>query len=124
MSDALKMELGEILRAWGSAIVSNDADAIGEFAADAWMIVGTTGATTKEAFLDVVRSGDLTHDTFEVEVLHAHAYGDCAVAISHVSNTGMFRGERFTSDEWTAETFVHDGNGWLCVLTALTPCAS
>ena len=60
----LREELQDLSAAWESAMVSNDADAIGRFMAEDWMIVSERGATKRDDFLTVVASGDLTHETF------------------------------------------------------------
>lgn len=36
------------------------------------------------------------------------------------TNSGAFRGEPFTADEWATNVFVRDGERWRCALTQLT----
>lgn len=122
MSDDLEGDLDSLLKAWGRAIVSNDAEEIGRFAADEWVLVDPQGGPVdSSAFLGAVASGDLTHDSFDVEVERVFGYGGVAVAITHVRNTGAYRGTPFSADEWATDVFVRRDGGWLCVLTALTP---
>jgi ketosteroid isomerase-like protein len=122
MSDDLKGDLDRLLKAWGRAIVSNDATEIGRFAADEWVLVDPQGGPVdSSAFLGAVSSGDLAHDSFEVEVERAFAYGEVAVSIAHVRNTGAYRGTPFSADEWATDIFVRRNGAWLCVVTALTP---
>lgn len=116
--------LSQLLNAWGEAIVANDAEAIGKFAHDDWVLVGQTGSVEKRQFQEAVASGALTHDSFHTEVTRVRTYGETAVVTAHVTNTGTFQGQPFTSDEWTSDVFVRAGDGWLCVLTQLTPIAS
>jgi ketosteroid isomerase-like protein len=120
MNDPGVAEFDGLLKAWGKAIVSNDAEAIGRFAADDWLIVGGTGVATKQQFLDAVSSGALTHDSFEIEATQVRTYGDVATVIARVRNTGAFQGAAFTSDEWTTDVYVKQDGAWLCALTALT----
>jgi hypothetical protein len=69
MSDEqLKNEFEKLGREWSEAIVSNDADAIGRFMANDWLIVGETGFTNKNDFLALVESGDLTHEAMDGSV--------------------------------------------------------
>jgi ketosteroid isomerase-like protein len=122
MSDELRAELEGELKAWGKAIVANDAEAIGGFATEDWVLVTPEGGPIDSSmFLGAVRSGALTHDTFEVEVQRALDYGEVAVAIAHVTNSGSYQGAPFTADEWTTDVFVRRDGRWTCALTALTP---
>lgn len=103
MSDETRDELVSLLESWGRALVSNDAKEIGGFASDDWVLVGETGAFEKSQFLAAVEAGDLTHDTFGADVSRVRTYGDTAVVLAHVTNTGRFKGEAFTSDEWSTD---------------------
>jgi ketosteroid isomerase-like protein len=122
MTDDLREELDTYLKAWGDAIVSNDADAIARFSLDDWKLVTPeAGPIDSTVFFEALRTGDLTHDTFEVDVHHVARFGDAAVAVAHVKNSGMYKGTPFTADEWATDIFVlHDGS-WICALSALTP---
>ena len=58
------------VRAWDEAMVANDAEAIGRFMTDDWIIVGPDGSIDgRERFLSLVASGELTHDTMTSEDL-------------------------------------------------------
>jgi hypothetical protein len=53
---------------FAQAVVSNDADAIGKFLADDWLIIDPNGEIIDRArFLGVIKSGMLTHDLMESE---------------------------------------------------------
>jgi ketosteroid isomerase-like protein len=112
--------LKAVSAAWDQAIVSNDADAIGRFMAEDWVIVSETGATKKEDFLAVVASGDLTHETFKGEIISVRQFGDAAVLTGRVRNNGEYRGRPFSSDEWTTDVFVKRNGTWLCVHSHIT----
>ncbi|PWK72729.1 nuclear transport factor 2 family protein [Aminobacter sp. AP02] len=117
-----KSEVVELARAWAAAIVSNDATAIGDFMTDDWVIVGPDGATGKADFLATVQSGDLTHDMMDpVGDPRVELYGATAVYSARVVNSGHFRGQPFSADEWTSDVFVRHGSGWKCVLSHVTP---
>ncbi|MDR7219963.1 nuclear transport factor 2 family protein [Aminobacter aminovorans] len=117
-------EIIELALAWAAAIVANDAAAIGAFMADDWVIVGPDGATTKVDFLALVASGDLTHDMMRTaSEPRVEVHGATAVYTARVINSGHFRGQRFTADEWTSDVFVREGAGWKCVLSHVTPAA-
>lgn len=119
--DAVHAELTALADDWARAIVSNDAERIGYFMAEDWVIVSETGITTREQFLAVVRSGDLTHSAFQVGgEARVRRYGETAVLSKRVTNTAHYGGQRFDADEWTSDVFVrHDGR-WRCVLSHIT----
>ena len=120
MSDEIKKEIERVSAEWEEAMIANDAEAIGGFMADEWVIVGDTGTTTKEQFLSVVASGDLTHEAFEGEIVSVKQYGDTAVVTGRVRNNGNWRGDAFSADEWTTDVFVKTDGRWLCVHSQIT----
>lgn len=122
MMNAAELELLRLGEEWAEAMVANDADRIGSFMADDWVIVSERGISTKEDFLSFVRSGQLTHSKFEMagnaRIRH---YGDSAVLSARVVNTAHFGGQQFEADEWTTDVFVRQSERWLCVLSHITP---
>ncbi len=113
-------ELEAVSEAWERAMVSNDADAIGRFMADDWIIVSATGTVGKDAFLAIVASGDLTHETFKGEIFSVREYGDTAVVTGRVRNSGNYKAQPFVSDEWTTDVFVKRNGQWRCVHSHIT----
>lgn len=103
-------------------MVANDADRIGSFMADEWVIVSERGISTKQDFLAFVRSGQLTHSMFEMSGnARIKEYGDTAILSARVVNTAHFGGQQFDADEWTTDVFVRRDGKWLCVLSHITP---
>jgi ketosteroid isomerase-like protein len=88
--------------------------------ADDWVIVAASGVTTREGFLAVVASGDLTHETFRGEIISVRLCGDAAVVTGRVRNTGHYRGQPFSADEWTTDVFTKHNGAWLCVHSHIT----
>ncbi|MEV7962741.1 nuclear transport factor 2 family protein [Oerskovia paurometabola] len=119
-TSALRDELEAVEAAWGRAIVANDADAIGRFMTDDWQIVGEDGATAREDFLALVRSGDLTHESMGKITGSVRSLGDVAVLVGRGTNTGHYQGQVFSSDEWITDVFVRGADGWRCAHTHLT----
>ena len=120
--DSVRQEILNLAEEWAKALVSNDADAIGNFMSDDWVIIGTNGITSKQDFLPFVESGDLTHETMQIiGEARIQIYGDNAVLTGRVTNNGHFRGEPFSADEWTTDVFVRREGRWLCVLSHITP---
>ena len=121
MKEELQNEFEKLEREWSQAIVSNDAESIGRFMADDWVIVGESGITQKDDFLALVTSGDLTHEAMEGNVKKVRVYGDIAVVIIRGTNNGHYKGQPFKSDEWITDVFERVAGSWRCVLTQLTP---
>ena len=117
-----KQELLKLCADWAEAMVANDAERIGSFMADDWVMVSERGVSTKAYFLDFVRSGALTHDRFQaVGDTRVEIYSDAATVIARVVNTAYYGGQRFDADEWTSDIFVRRGGKRLCVLSHITP---
>ena len=122
MANELEMELLKLGEDWAAAMVANDADRIGSFMADEWVMVSERGISTKERFLEFVRSGQLTHSRFEmIGDAQIKIYGDTAVVTGRIVNTAHFGGQQFDADEWTSDVFVKREGQWLCVHSHITP---
>ena len=109
-----------LLDDWNEAIVANDPVAIRRFADPEWVFVGENGVIGGEQFLESVAAGQVTHDSMTAAVHTARVYGDVAVVIARVRNSGTFEGSPFHLDEWTTDVFVRRGDSWRCILTHLT----
>ena len=124
MTDAPERELVDVMDAWDRAMVTNDPDLIGSYMADEWTIVGPDGKVVdKTRFLDVVRSGDLTHDVMETHDPRIRRYGDTAVVTARGVSGGRYRGEPFHTVERVSCVFVRRKDQWSCVLTHLSSLA-
>ena len=59
-------EVLEVEKEFSQAIVKNDAEAVGRFLADDWIIIDPDGGIIdRAAFLGVMKSGALTHEMME-----------------------------------------------------------
>lgn len=111
----------ELSEAWSKAIVANDADEIGKYMFDDWLMVSERGVSTKEHFLSFVRSGALTHSSMTVAEFHSiKVFGDTAILVARVTNTAHFGGETFNANEWTTDVYLRRNGEWRCVLTHIT----
>ncbi|NNH75188.1 nuclear transport factor 2 family protein [Nocardia uniformis] len=120
-AESAHAELTEISRDWASAIVSNDPARIAHFMTEDWVIVAESGISTREEFLALISSGDLTHSAMDtVDEPRIRVYGDTAVVTARATNTAHYRGDRFDSDEWVTDVFLRRDGEWRCVLTHLT----
>ena len=121
MDDHVRNELIAVAKAWDRTMVGNDADAIGRYMADDWTIVGTDGSLgDKATFLELVRSGKLTHDVMTSEDFDVRVYGDAAVVIVRGVSGGTYLGQAFRETERSSCVFVRQQGGWRCVLTHLS----
>lgn len=118
-------ELLLVENAWDAAMMNNDADEIGKFMSDDWVIIGTEGGiTTKADFLDVIRSGVVEHDRMEADETQIKVYGDTAIVITKGTSAGMYNKQYFEMYEWATSFFIRQNNGWICTLTMVTPARS
>ena len=126
MSSADEREILQSSQAWSRAIVANDAAAIARFVSDDWVLVDQTGVGSRGRFLSLVESGDLTHSSMRAVdgTERVRVYGDTAVHTARVLNTAHYRGEEFQADEWTTDVYVRTPDGWICVLSHVTPVGS
>jgi len=121
MDENLRREMHDLLDAWAQAIVANDPDRIGSYAEEGWTLIGTGGAISRERYLGVVASGELTHEQMSFEILDLWDRGDFVVVLAHGINSGHWKGQQFHEDEYVTEVFARHDDGWKCVVSALTP---
>ena len=120
-NERVKQELIRIGADWAKAMVANDAEQIGSFMADDWVIVSDRGISTRQDFLSYVESGALTHSAFEMAGdARVKVYGDTAVMTIRVVNTAHFGGQQFDADEWATDVFVRQDEKWLCAHSHIT----
>ena len=120
MSDS-EQELLTVVRDWDAAMVQNDADAIGRFMAEEWTIVGSDGHTIdKQAFLQLIRDGTLSHNLMQSDDLCIRVYGSAALVTGLGVSAGTFQERPFREVERQSNMFVRQGSQWRCVLTHLS----
>jgi ketosteroid isomerase-like protein len=121
MNQDLLQELLDLAHAWDEAMVRNDAEAIGAFMADDWLIIGPDGSVGDRArFLELVASGDLMHDVMTTEDPIIRVYGDTAVVIAKGTSGGAYKGAPFRMRERATSVFVRTRGRWQCVATHLS----
>jgi ketosteroid isomerase-like protein len=122
VNDSVRKELQSLDKEWSSAIVKNDAEAIGRFMADDWIIIGPEGNVIDRArFLGVIKSGDLVHESMESDDWRVRVYADTAVVTAQARSRGKYKGQAFATHERSTSVFVLKDGRWQCVLTQLTP---
>jgi hypothetical protein len=122
--EATRGELLATAKDLAAAIVSNDPEQMARCLADDWLIVSETGVSSRQEFLAVVESGDLTHSAMQlISDPRVQVYGDTAMFTCRITNTAHYRGQRFDADEWTTDVFVRRDGRWMCVLSHITAAA-
>ena len=120
-SDDAEGELLKWERSFATAVLTNDADAIGKFLADDWVIVDADGGIIDKArFLGAIKSGTLVHEEMEVDDVTVRAYGDSAVLTAITSTSGKYMGQEFSARERATDVFVREGGQWRCRFSQLT----
>ncbi|MBC8045507.1 MAG: nuclear transport factor 2 family protein [Fimbriimonadaceae bacterium] len=118
----MRQEVIQFGKKWDEAMVRNDANEIGSFMSDDWVIVGTEGGiTSKTTFLDFIKSGDLLHNKMDFEDTRVEIYDNTAVVTGKGTSSGTYRGEPFSFYEWSTSIYIKNNGHWRCVLTMLTP---
>ena len=117
----MEEELLKLEKEFARAIVKNDAEAIGQFLADDWVIIDADGGIIEKArFLGVVESGALTHEMMESDDVEVRIYGDSAVVSGLTRTKGKFMGQDFSTQERATDVFVMQNGRWQCVFSQLT----
>lgn len=121
MSGAIEQQLIDVATAWDQAMLTNDADAIGQYMARDWVIIGPDGSTSdKAAFLDLIQSGALTHSEMTSQDFQVRVYGETAVVTARGVSAGDYQGRPFRELERASNVFVKQAGHWKCVLTHLS----
>ena len=121
----LASELADVEEVFNRAMVSNDVARISACVMDDWVLVTPeVGVVPRARLLRVIETGELSHDTMTKEIVRVKVYGDIAVVTARGRNTGTFRAQRISADEWVTDIYRRIDGRWLCVLTHLTPVAA
>ena len=124
MDQNLRDEVLAFAKEWDQAMVTNDADAIGRYMADDWLIIGADGGVSdKPTFLGLVKSGALSHDVMESAEMNVRVYRDTAVIVCRGVSGGTYQGHRFREVERVSCVFIRAVGGWQCILTHLSSLA-
>jgi len=118
----LEEELLQFEKDWNRAMENNDADETGKFMSDDWVIIGTGGGiTSKDEFLEWIKSGDVSHSRMDSDFIRIKIYENAGVVTSRGTSAGKYKGQDFELYEWSASTYIRKNNKWICVHTMLTP---
>ena len=117
----MEEELLKLENEFARAVASNNADALDRLLADDWIIVEPDGSIIDKArFLEVIRSGALSHESMKSTDLKVRVYENTAVVTGLTTSKGKFMGQDFISCERATDIFVKQADRWQCVFTQLT----
>jgi ketosteroid isomerase-like protein len=117
----MEEELLKLEKEFTQAIVKNDPEAIGRFVTDDWIIINADGGIiNKERFLEVIKSGALTHEMMESDDIQIRVYGDSAVVTALTRTKGKFMDQEFSTQERATDVFVKLDGRWRCAQSQLT----
>jgi ketosteroid isomerase-like protein len=117
----MEEEILELEKGFTDAIAKNDPEAIKRFVTDDWIIINADGGIiSRERFLEVIKSGALTHEMMESDDMRVRVYGHSAVVTALTRTKGKFMGQEFTTHERSTDFFMKLDGQWRCVLTQLT----
>ncbi|PYL48112.1 MAG: hypothetical protein DMF32_09695 [Verrucomicrobia bacterium] len=117
----MEKELLKLENEFARAVTSNNADTLDRLLADDWIIVEPDGSIIDKArFLEVIRSGALSHESMKSTDLKVRVYGNTAVVTGLTTSKGKFMGQDFTSCECATDIFVKQAERWQCIFTQLT----
>lgn len=102
-------------------MIANDADAIGRYMAPDWVIIGPDGSLdSRERFLALIRSGDLTHSVMTSHDIHLKQFGDLVFTIAEGASVGHYGAQAFHLVERVSCLFRLTEGRWLCHSTHLS----
>ena len=120
-SSKIQADLLNLEKGFAQAIVKNDAEAIGRFLADDWIIIDPDGGMIdRSRFLAVIKSGTLSHEIMESNDVGVRIYGDTAIVTGVATSKGKFMGHDFTTRERATDILVKQKGQWQCVFSQLT----
>jgi ketosteroid isomerase-like protein len=120
-NDQARQEINKLEKELSQAFVANDADALGRHLSDDWTIITPQGNVLgRSAFLRLIKSGDLTHESMDFAETKVRVFLPTAIVTFRATSAGRFKGQPFTESERTTDIFVKQGPDWKCVQTQLT----
>jgi ketosteroid isomerase-like protein len=117
----MQEEISKMEKDFEQAVIKNDADAVGQFLTDDWIIIDPDGGVIDKArFLGVIKSGALTHEQMDSDDVRIRVYGDTAIATALSRTKGKFMGQDFTTQERATDVLLKRDGRWQIVFSQLT----
>ena len=117
----MQEEISKMEKDFGQAVIKNDAETVGQFLTDDWIIIDPDGGVIDKArFLGVIKSGALTHERMDSDDVRIRVYGDTAIATARTRTKGKFMGQDFTTQERATDVLLKKDGRWQIVFSQLT----
>ena len=93
---SVKQEVARLERESAAASIRRDLEKLRLFFADGYIHTDSRGeVTTKEQALANIKSGDLTYEAIDLDLVEVHEFGETAVLTARAGAKGRFRGQDF-----------------------------
>ena len=104
-----------------AALRRNDVPALERVLSPDWLIIDSDGRPiSRERFLAVLRSGELSHSAMRSSEEQVRMIGDTAIQMVRAEGQGTYRGQPFTFTERSTDVWTWVDDHWVCALTQLT----
>jgi hypothetical protein len=100
-----------------SSLTSADIDTLEQILAIDFLVIDVMSGSevTRDAFMDVLRSGILKFEVIQALEKRVRLYDDTAIVTGRTQMSGMFRGERFTLNSRYTHVYVELHGRWQLV---------
>ena len=111
----------KLLDNWMDALKGNDVAALERILADDFMIVGSDGSIrSKDQELAPIKSGDIKFESFTVEGVKVHVYGDTAVVTGVGTYKVTFKGRTASARERFFDVYQKRKGRWQVIASRQT----
>jgi ketosteroid isomerase-like protein len=112
----VKQEVARLERESAAASIRRDIERLRLFFADGYVHTDSRGeVTTKEQALANVKSGDLTYELIDLDLVEVHEFGEAAVLTARAGVKGRFRGQDFGGNYRLTRVYVKLQGRWQAV---------
>lgn len=109
-------------KAWNQAYKLGDVQALATLLDDQIVLINDDGTVqTKSEFLAGVKPSKSQEQQVAPESMSVHVFGNTAIATGVFRAKGAEAGKPYTRRERFVDTWIHSGDGWVCVATNATP---
>ena len=107
---------------WNQAYKSGDTKALASILDDSIVLINDDGSLqTKKEFLPTVKATNAQEQQVAPEFLKVYVHGDVAVATGVLRVKGVEDGKSYTRRERFVDTWLREGDNWVCIATNATP---
>ena len=122
-SDAsIQGKITALEKLWNQAYKSGDAKALDSILDDSIVLINDDGSMqSKKEFLASIKATNAQEQQVAPEFLKVTVHGNVAIASGVLRVKGSEGGKPYSRRERFVDTWLHKGNGWVCIATDATP---